>query len=239
VPAGVPRAESAQPVILPGQWVLTSSIGVELLPVLVAVLSRTRDTARRWVALGFLVWFVQDCVVMWMAVRHLNNHLVVHLGNPVATAVFLLAYAAWMDEPVRRRALRIAAAAYFLVWAGLFLTIEDPNTFSQYTDPLQALVLILVCANALVRVTERRPAPVWRHDVFWISIGLLLDFGTGLLLAPVSGVLVGSDPSLVVSAYVGKAGVNIVAYLLVTLGMLCAPSHSSTGVFSLRQASPS
>jgi hypothetical protein len=55
----------------------------------------------------------------------------------------------------------------------------------------------------------------------------------------VSGMLMETEPSLVLTAYVAKAGLNIIAYLLVTTGMLCPPRPSSIGAFSLRQAWPS
>lgn len=223
---------------LRGQWVINASVVAESLPVLAAVLTRTRDAGRRWIAVAFGVWFLLDCILWWTAVRHLNNHWLVHLGNPISTSLFLLAYSAWMREPVRERALQLAIGGYLVVWAGLFLTTEDPRTFSQYTDPLQALVLILVCAYALVRALATEPPPVWRRAVFWVSIGLLADFGTGLLLAPVSGMLAATEPSLLVSAYVAKSGINIIAYLLVTTGMLCPPRPSSIGASSLQPPWP-
>lgn len=225
--------------ILPGQWVIVLSIVAEGLPVAAAVATRTPVPARRWLAIAFGSWILQDVALWWTAVRHMNNHWIIHIGNPVTTVLFLLAYGWWMEDPIRQRALRIAAGAYVFVWAILFLTVEDVGTFSQYTGPLQALVLMLVCAYALVRAVGAQPAPVWRHDVFWVSIGLLLDFGTGLLLTPVSGMLTEAHPSLVLNALAGKDAINILAYLLVTIGMLCPPSPSSIGVFSSRLVSPS
>ena len=223
---------------VPGQWIVVSSILAEALPVAVAVATRTRDPARRWIAIAFGSWVLQDLALWWTAVRHLNNHWIIHVGNPVTTVLFLLAYSWWMEGPVGQRALRIAAGAYVVVWAILFLTVEDPNTFSQYTGPLQALVLMLVAAWALMRAAGAGPAPVWRRDVFWISIGLLFDLGTGLLLYPVSGMLAQTQAARVLHALAGKDAINIVAYLLVTTGMLCPPSPSSIGDFSSRAASP-
>ena len=222
-----------------GLWLITASVVMEGFPVAAAIVRRTRDAGRRWIAVAFAIWFLQDWALRWIGQSGTNNHGLIHLGNPVSTVLFLLAYAAWMREPVRRRALHLAAGAYCLVWAALFLTIEDSHTFSQYTGPLQALVLMLVCAYALMRAVANDPPPIWRTGVFWISVGLLLYFGTGLLLSPVSGMLMATQPSLVRSAYIAKAGFNIVAYLLVTTGMLCPPRPSSIGAFSLRQAWPS
>src|SRR5512141_1698122 len=223
----------------PGFWLITVSVVTEAFPVVAAVARRTRDAGRRWIAVAFALWFLEDCALRWIAKNGANNHWLIHMGNPVSTVLFLLAYAAWMREPVRRRALHLAAAAYCVVWAALFLTIEDSHTFSQYTGPLQALVLILVCAYVLMRAVANDPPPIWRTGVFWISVGLVLYFGTGLLLSPVSGMLITTEPSLVLTAYVAKAGLNIIAYLLVTTGMLCPPRPSSIGAFSLRQAWPS
>jgi hypothetical protein len=226
-------------VSVPGQWIVNASILAEAFPVAAAVATRTRDPARRWIAVAFASWVVQDLALWWTAVRHLNNHWIIHIGNPITTVLFLLAYVWWMEDSVRQRALQIAAGAYVVVWGILFLTVENVGTFSQYTGPLQALVLMLVCAYAVVRAVGTGTAPVWQRDVFWVSIGLLLDFGTGLLLTPVSGMLAQAHPSLVLHALAGKDAINVLAYLLVTIGMLCPPSPSSIGVFSSRLVSPS
>jgi hypothetical protein len=222
-----------------GRWVINLSIAAEALPVMAVIARRTGEAARRWIAVAFAVWLAQDVILWWMSIHGRNNHWLIHLGNPVSTVLFLGAYAAWTEDPVRRRALQFAAFGYVLVWAGIFLSVEDPNTFSQYTDPLRALVLILVCAWALVRAVMIEPPPVWRSAIYWVSIGLLMDFGTGLILAPVSGRLTRVQPALVVTAFYIKAGINVVAYLLVTVGMLCKPRPSSTGAFSSRPPSPS
>lgn len=239
MPAGLSDAQPSQPVSVRGQWIINASILAESLPVAAAVAIRTRDPARRWVAIAFGSWVLQDIALWWTAVRHWNNHWIIHIGNPITTVLFLLAYVWWMDDPIRQRALRIAAGAYVVVWALLFLTVENVATFSQYTGPLQALVLMLVCAYAVVRAVGTGPAPVWRRDVFWVSIGLLLDLGTGLLMAPVSGILAQTHPAMVQTALAGKDAINILAYLLVTIGMLCPPSPLSIGVFSSRLVSPS
>src|SRR4029078_1948481 len=136
-------------------------------PAVAAVVTRTRDPARRWIAAAFASWVIQDLALWYTAAQGLNNHWITHIGNPLTTVLFLLAYVWWMEDPVRQRALRIAAGAYVLVWGILFLTVEDVGTVSQYPGPLQGLVLMLVCAYAVVRAVGIGPAPVWRRDVFW------------------------------------------------------------------------
>ena len=221
------------------RWVIPLSIAAEVLPIVAAIAVRTGERARRWIAIAFAVWLAQDLVLWWTSRHGLNNHWLIHFGNPITTVLFLGAYAEWTEDPVWRRALRMAGVAYVLVWAGIFLSVEDRHTFSQYTDPLKSLLLIFVCTWALIRTVATEPPPVWRKAIYWVSIGLLVDFGTGLLLEPVSGRLARVQPSLVITAYVVKAGINVVAYLLVTVGMLCKPTPSSTGAFSSRPLSPS
>lgn len=201
---------------------------------------RRLTTALRLVALCFAVMFVQDAAGWWMAERNIGNLWVSHVGTPLQTLLLLFALAEWQTGESERRAVRFAAVGFLLVYLVLVAAVEDPRAFSRFARPLQAILVVSVAAWTMVRRTvttfESPLAAPW----FWVSAGLLLYFGSGAVLGPVSNLLMRTSPDLVRIAYVVKALVNIVAYLLVARGILCSqPSGSSGGSWGPPASSPS
>lgn len=217
------------------------SIVLELAPVTAAVVVRRRLTrALRLVAVCFVVMFVQDAAGWWMAERDLSNLWVSNIGTPVQTLLFLFALGEWQTGETERRAVRFAGLGFVLLWGALLAGFEDPRTFSRFGQPLQAILVVSVAAWTMVRRTIRTLEAPLAEPWFWVCAGLLLYFGSGAVLAPVAHVLLRSNPDQVRIAYVGKAVINIVAYLLVARGVLCSlPSGNSGGFWSRPRSSRS
>lgn len=221
--------------------VLGTSILFELAPVATALLVRRRLTLPlRLVAACFAVMFLQDAAGWWMAERNVNNMWVSHVGTPLQTLLLLFALGEWQTGATARRSVRLAALGFLLLWGVLLLGVEDASAFSRFTQPLQAILVVSVAAWTMVRRTVTTfEAPV-SQPWFWVCAGLLLYFGTGAVLGPVSNILVRTSPELVLTAYLVKAVVNIVAYLLVAKGVLCSlPTGSSGGFWRQPRSSPS
>lgn len=184
--------------------------------------------------------FVQDAAGWWMAERDINNLWVAHVGTPLQTLLLLFALAEWQTGETGRRAVRFAALGFLLLWGILLAAVEDPRAFSRFAQPLQAILLVSVAAWTMVRRTVLTFEAPLAEPWFWVCAGLLLYFGSGAVLGPVSNLLLRSDPGLVRIAYVAKAVINVAAYLLVTRGVLCSlPSGNSGGSSSRRLSSPS
>jgi hypothetical protein len=185
---------------------------------------------RRLVALCYVVMFLEDALLWWIGRHQGNNLWLAYLAAPIQTTLLLLALAWWQTGEVERRAVRLAAAGFVVLWALLVLALEDTHTFSRFASPLRSLLVVAVAAWTLVRRSIRTLESPTEEPWFWVSAGLLLYFGTGVVLDPVSKLLLRTAPHLVLAAHVTKAGVNIVTYFLVARGMLCRlPSGSSGG----------
>lgn len=220
--------------------VLVASTIVELAPVAAGVYSRVRGRlppAHRLLACCFGFMFVQDAALWWIGVRGDNNLWIGHLGTPVQTLLLLAALAHWQLSQVEARTMRIAAAGFVVVWALLALRVEDIHMFSRIASPLRALLVVAVAAWTILRrstgTLESPTSEAW----FWASTGLLLYFGSGAILGPVSSLLYSRAPNLIETAYYTKAAINIAAYLLVARGMLCRVPSGSSGGFSSPPAS--
>lgn len=124
-------------------------------------------------------------------------------------------------DPFPRRVLRLAL--FVLVPATVVLTLvtEGPSTFGDKSGPILQLTLLAGCVYTLVSrsvsTNERLPSQDW----FWITLGASLYFAVGVALGPVATALLPSNESLLVQVFIFKARADIVAFILMTIGMLC------------------
>ncbi|HEU4700670.1 MAG TPA: hypothetical protein VFS40_15910 [Gemmatimonadales bacterium] len=222
---------------------LVASTLCELAPVAAALRwrpLRVLPAPRRLVVLCFLLMFLEDALLWWTARHQGNNLWLGYLAAPVQTTLLLFALAWWQTGAVERRAVRLAAVGFVGLWILLVLGLEDTGTFSRFAAPLRALLVVAVAAWTLVRRSTRTLESPTEEAWFWVATGLLLYFGTGVVLDPVSRLLLRTAPHLVLAAHVAKAGINIVTYFLVARGMLCRlPSGSSGGSSWPPASSPS
>ncbi|HXE60636.1 MAG TPA: hypothetical protein VN607_08000 [Gemmatimonadaceae bacterium] len=203
-----------------------AAVFLELLPVLAAMrLSRALPVALRLVALVYALWFLQDCVMWWLADAGRNNLWISHIALPVTTGLLMWAFSLWQEDGVARMAFRIAIPLYVLVWLFLLWRVERLDHFSTYASPLACLLLICMAAYTLVTASLRSRETVWRQEWLWIGSGFLLYYGGEVVLMPLSNILFAAHRELhFVYQLFGALG--ILSTLLVTWGILCAPSHS-------------
>jgi hypothetical protein len=231
VPSLLPRSESAEYMKMTLAELSAFSVIMEAGPAVTLLARRVRETrAHWWVGAALGSWALEDCLLRWLGLTGHNNHWLVYLANPFTTALFLMAYADWAPTARTGRWIRRGIVVYAAVWAVLFQAFEDPTTFSRYTAPMQAILLLALGCAGIVHSLQVGSAPVWKYDLFWISSGLLLDSSATVLFSPVSALLLPSSPDRVMLYIAGKTAVSIVAYALVTLGMLCRPIQPNSGI---------
>lgn len=207
---------------------------------------RGLSPALRTIALLYALKFVTDGA-MWVVgpgLLHRQNVWVANLMLPVFTGLYLWAFSLWQERDVVRLTFRLAIPLFVATWAGLLLWAEDLNEFSRYASPLQALLLVCISAYTLVTASLRSAEPVWRQEWFWVSAAALLSYGSSAILTPLSALLLRTaSMDQILRVFETFNGVDTVANLLTTGGMLCArPRPSSGGSFwrrsSWRQSSP-
>ena len=206
------------------------AIWAQLLPI-AALLLLPRPIAREFVLTGLVlsISLAVDGAMMWLGSRGINTLWLIHAGLPVMTALILWSLSYFQLRLVPRDALRIAAGLYAVVWLVMTAAVEDVTQFSRFTAPLQALVVIAAAAYTLLSRLRHSSVPA-TTPWFWISIAWLLYFGSGAVLDPVSDMMleVNAIDHLRGVFYV-KAGIDIIAFGLLTLGVLCGRSSLRFG----------
>jgi hypothetical protein len=193
----------------------------QAVPPVVAVAARRRIRgARAWVLAWCLVLLAFDLVQMWLARRGQRNLWIVYVDTPLQVSLALWAFSCWQTRELSRLTLRLAVVPFLAVWAAL-LTLESTADFSRVSQPMASLVGLCAAAfTLLVRSYEERGSLV-RQDWFWMGAGMALYFGLTVVIGPLSALLVGGDIRNMLVAYQLRAAVQIVALLLVAVGMAC------------------
>ncbi|MEW5916603.1 MAG: hypothetical protein AB1762_09365, partial [Gemmatimonadota bacterium] len=101
-----------------------------------------------------------------------------------------------------------------LVWEGL-------ASFGDKTGPLLQLALLAASVYTLVSRSVASSDRLTREDWFWITLGLSLYFALGVTLGPTAMVLLQDNVPLLKQVLLFKARADILAFILMTVGMLC------------------
>jgi hypothetical protein len=201
---------------------LVAATLAEAAPLVAQLATRLRPRgARAWLLVwcGFL--FVMDVYGFWMSLHGERNLWLWYVSSPVSVGLLLWTLSYWMPADVGRLTYRIAIVPFLAVWGTLTLLVDDTSTFSDASFPLTKLIALAAAAIVLVVRTHRSATAVWRQDWFWVTGGMTLYFGTSAALSPLGTVLMPAHAALFESALFFKAFLDVVAFLLITRGVLC------------------
>jgi hypothetical protein len=194
----------------------------EAMPLVVLAVRRSRPRgARAWVAVWVSYLLAVDLIGVTLAMRGIHNLWTSYILMPVSVGVALWALSLWQNNEVWRLTLRIAIVPLLLAWGILTLVLEDTSTFSRAAEPMVKLVTLGAAASTLVARSLSRRGDLLSQDWFWISAGMVLYFGSGATLGPVSSLLVGRAPELLTFVYGVWAFVGSLAFLLIARGIAC------------------
>jgi hypothetical protein len=194
----------------------------QVAPLVAAVLARRRlPRARAWTVAWCSFLVVVDAGALWMGRRGEHNLLLFNLQTPLSSVLVLWALSCWQPAELPRLTLRLAIIPFLLAWGVLTFALEDTSSFSRVAHPLADLVGLSAAAITLVARSHSAGGSLLRQDWFWVSGGVALYFGTATALAPLSALLVGEAPQLVIRAYEVKSVLDVFAFLAIARGVTC------------------
>jgi hypothetical protein len=177
--------------------------------------------ARRWVLAWCALLLVVDCVSGWLGSRGVHNIFLFNLVAPASVAVVLWALSRWQTGDLSRLTMRLAIVPFLLLWTVLTLAVDDSSTFSRAANPMANIVGLGAAAFTLLARSFALQGDLPRRDWFWVTGGMALYFGASSALGPLSALLIATAPQLLGPAYELKAGLDIVAFLLIARGVVC------------------
>jgi hypothetical protein len=198
----------------------------EAMPLVVLAFRRSRPRgARAWVTAWVAYGLAIDLVAASFAMRGLPNLWTGYFLMPVSVGLALWALSLWHTNEVWRLTFRIAIVPLLLVWGILTLALEDTSSFSKAAEPMVKLVTLAAAAFTLLSGSLSRRGDLLRQDWFWISAGMVLYFGCGATLGPVSALLNARAPQLLMLVYSVWTLMGSFAFLLIAKGMACRPTR--------------
>jgi hypothetical protein len=185
-----------------------------------ALVRRPVRGARAWVLAWCGVLVLGNGLQLLLSHYGVNNHWVGYVVI-AASALVLWALSYWHTGETARLTLRVAIIGLLAVWAVLTLAFEDTSGFSRAAEPMAYLVCLVAAVYTLLARSLSSGGVLLHRDWFWVSAGLALYFGTWSAVGPLSALLAGKDPDLLMRAYEIQMVLTIAAFCAIARGMTC------------------
>jgi hypothetical protein len=184
------------------------------------------------IGLAMATSVVGDLIQLMLGRQSINNLWVGYISTAVTGILVILGLSFWAPTLRGSRTIRLALIAYVLVWATL--VFENVKGFSVVTIPVHSLMVLMISLWIVIgNALEDHPLPLNRSDWFWAGLGLALLYGALSAVQPLLNVLLAQklvgQAVLVLNA---KAFIQIVAVLMIVIGMLCPTPRPSGPSFS-------
>jgi len=203
-------------------WELYAASFVQLLPVAGGLLhGGSLPAARRWFMLWCLLSFIADGVQFVFAQTVGQNLWLRLIIAPVQIAVAFWALSLWQLDAKPRRVMRQAIVVLIPATLIIALVWEGFDSFGDKSGPILQLALLAACVYTLVSRSVASSDRLAREDWFWITLGLSLYFALGVALGPVAMALLQGNTDFLKQVLLFKARADILAFVLMTIGMLC------------------
>jgi len=182
-------------------------------------------------ALACVVSVLGDGLNFALSRRGVNNLWVGYISTPVSSTFTLLAMSCWQVTSRAQKIMVRVIPLYLAVWVLAIQFAEDTARYSVLAFPAHSVILLVCCLWTLgaIALDDRRDAVI-RTDAFWISGGFALWAGTAAAVEPLMSVFIRRDQIPAAVAVLNfKAGLQLIALLAITAGMLCPVPTEPSG----------
>ncbi len=202
-------------------WPVFVSVASQLGPIGVAAARPTQVRGGGlWVVIWCGLYAAENAIAIPLAVTHHNNHFLNYIFVPFQGAAILWALSLWQTHQMARLTVRAAIPGFLMAWV-LLLFVENLHGFSAIAEPVYSLLALGAALYTLVSRSTDATSSLLREDWFWVCSGLALHFGALAFLTPLGAALVHTNPEIIARAYFVRSFVNILAFVLITIGLLC------------------
>lgn len=176
---------------------------------------------------------------MLLGMQNRNNHWVNYVATPISGGLALWALSHWQKSSLAALSVRLLVPLLGITWVGIVVRFENTKTFSLLAEPFAGLLILGAAIYTLISRAFAETGNLLKQDWLWVALGMALYSGVAVALPPTSYWLLARHPELVVKAYEVKSGIEILALLLISRGMLCPIPVLPSGGFLSRASSRS
>jgi len=178
------------------------------------------STPRRLIMAWLLVQLLSDVFQLITLSRGVGNLWTGYIVSPTSDVLMLSALSLWQTHPLRRIGIRVAMVILVPVWFGYAIS-EGVGAFGRYSDPLRSIVILVATLVTLVGNAASTTSRISRQDWFWIATGVALYFALESALGPFFEFIFPNSRDIALRAFLFKARFDILAYVLIAVGLLC------------------
>ena len=206
-------------------WELYAATVLEgIIPLIIWLRARSTHTeislTRRLIMVWLLIFLVSDLVQLITMSRGINNLWMRYIFNPTSDVFVLSALSLWQTHPLRRIGIRVAMLVLVPVWIGYAIS-EGVGAFGRYSDPLRSIVILVAALVTLVGNSVSTTTRITRQDWFWVATGVALYFALEAALGPFLEFIMPNSRDIALRAFLFKAKFDILAFVLIAIGLLC------------------
>jgi hypothetical protein len=217
-------------------WQLHAATVAESLPIVAAAVVRRRGGQFPRARLLLLVWcvavFLSDIagyLTLSSATANSNPNLWLRaITHPLMQGMMLWTLAHWQLRSSWRRVLLVSAVVLPVVWLAIAWD-EGLGTFGPTSGSLETILLLAASLFTLVTRSAFATDRLVREDWFWTSLGLSIYYATTAALWSFAQYAYPEHPELIRLAWRTKATVDILAFLIITYGVLCPVPRQASG----------
>jgi hypothetical protein len=182
------------------------------------------DSPQLWIMAWAAAGTITNAIAEVLRSHHLYNIFVSWYYTPIEMALLLWALSLWHSRPLFRTTLRAAILVMLAGWTIALVYIEKVGGgHVGFADAAYDITMLVAAVFTLsLRATDDAP-PLIRDPALWICAGLALYHGVFAILSVLTITQVLDNPALVMRAIYVRAGFNVMAMTLVTVGMLLPP----------------
>lgn len=209
-------------------WVAWTSVSCQLLIFLAGcAVPRRLDQAKIWVMFWAITYFIMNLSARYLGIHHLYNGILNYITLPIHAVQILMALSYWQRSATARLTIRLSIPFLVVAIIALSLTVEDINLPSAIAEPVYSLAALGTATFTLVSLGVHEEKSVFRQAWFWVCAGLILHFATLSVMTPIAKATVLHDLALYTKVVMLRLYINIVAQLLIVIGILCPLTTSS------------
>ena len=180
---------------------------------------RRLDRGGRWLVAAVAVSAAFIPFSLWLVFAGRSNRPLNEASILSETALIIAAFAWWQPTEHRRRVVWRILAGFVAGWLGAQWIQGRSADFSFISVPIAGLVKVGAAGYTLVGRVQSTEGRWTDHLWFWATSGIMVIYGTGVILDPLWAQVFGVRDDLGLAAFVVNTLGNILGYLMIAWGI--------------------
>ncbi len=180
---------------------------------------RRLDRGGRWLVTAVAVSAAFIPFSLWLVFAGRSNRPLNEASILSETVLIIAAFAWWQPTEHRRRVVWWIELGFVAGWLGAQWIQGRSADFSFISVPIAGLVKVGAAGYTLVGRVQSTEGRWTDHLWFWATSGVMVIYGTGVILDPLWAQVFGVRDDLGLAAFVVNTAGNVLGYVMIAWGI--------------------